>query len=161
MTAAVAATSVVCVHTSVDSGKPMQITVVDPPPDQGQPRQLPPLKLIAPVVTLMKYLETLQQFRALTGTAVDAAVDGQGFWAERDSRQFLGVRVGCRENSSSSKKMPVPDWACSFAARDAFEPLASRNSLPQTYALFRQSMDTLLGANAPRLPDPAGAASMR
>lgn len=149
----VAATSVVCVHTSVDSGQPMQVTVVDPPPDQAQPRQLPPLELIAPVATLMKYLETLQQFRALTDTAVDAAMDGQGFWVERDSRQFPGVRVGMPRKFFELENDARDRLGMFIAARDALEPLASRNSLPQTATVFRQAIDTLLGANAPRLRD--------
>ncbi|SFQ41103.1 hypothetical protein [Variovorax sp. 770b2] len=149
----VAVTSVVCVHTSVDAGQPMQVTVVDPPPDQGQPMHLPPLELLASVATLMKYLETLQQFRALTDTVVDVALDGPGFWVQRDSRQFPGVKVGVPRRFFELEDDTRDRLGMFIAARDALEPSGSPSSRRQTDAAFGKAMDTLLGVDARRLRD--------
>lgn len=118
---AVPATSVVCVHTSVDAGKDMQLTVVDPPPDDTLPSERQPLEIIAPVVTLMKFLETVQQFRSLTDTAVDSQVDGSDVWVEQDSRQFQGVRIGLPRKFLLHEEKIRVQLGLFIAVRDALE----------------------------------------
>jgi hypothetical protein len=92
-TTATPATSLVCAHTSVDPGKPMHFTVVDPPPDLPRPEQNPPIELIKPVARLMKYLEAIQQFRALTGTKIESRMEGNDFWTEGNSNYSQILRV--------------------------------------------------------------------
>lgn len=122
---AVPATSVVCVHTSVDSGKDMQLTVVDPPPDDTLPSERQTLEIIESVVTLMKFLETVQQFRSLTDTAVDSQMDGSGVWVEQDSRQFPGVRVGLPRKLLLHEEKIRVQLGLFIAVRDALEAEAS------------------------------------
>lgn len=93
--------SCVCVHTSVDAGRPFKVVAVDPPGDEDtafegsdeSTNRKPPVELIKSVCGLLLMLEAIAQFRALVEP------NGQRFkehplWEDAGATSFRGVVVG-------------------------------------------------------------------
>lgn len=89
------ALSCVCVHTSVDPGKVLRVTAVDPPPDDENLGDGAPFVLIEGVCRLLQMLETLEQYRVL---AERPESDGlpvlEGSWQLARTSSFGQLLVG-------------------------------------------------------------------
>jgi hypothetical protein len=102
-TPAVQAQTCVCVHTSVDCGRKLHVTAVDPPGDgtpegpapTDAPSDGPPkLLLIEGVCKLLLLLETLEQFRALADDLIPLPDAQAPAWKMATSSHFGGLLVG-------------------------------------------------------------------
>ena len=92
-----AATTCVCVHTSVDATRVLHITAVDPPGDSNFDEDGPSLVLIEGVCKLLLLLETIEQFRALSDDVIAALNPRLDGWSFSQSALFGGLIIGIPE----------------------------------------------------------------
>lgn len=86
-------TTCVCVHTSVDSGKHLHVTAVDPPGDSNTSDDSGALVLINGVCRLLLVLETVEQYRALAEGSAERVGVGADGWEKSISSRFGGLVV--------------------------------------------------------------------
>jgi hypothetical protein len=85
----------VCVHTSVDPGKVLRVTAVDPPPDDELVEDSVPFVLIEGVCRLLQMLETLEQYRVLADSPeLDGLPVLEGSWQLARTSSFGQLLVG-------------------------------------------------------------------
>lgn len=116
--------ALVCVHTEVDAGKPLAVTAVDPPSNDGSESSdagdsnAPVLTLIPGMCVLMLVLKALEQFRAMAADAnleVSLAIPG---WTLVETRRFQGVVVGLPTHILSLEERFRATVACFLAVQD-------------------------------------------
>ena len=90
----VAATTCVCVHTSVDATQALHVTAVDPPGESKFDLDGRTVVLIAGVCKLLLFLETMDQFRALSEDVIADLGPRQDVWTFATSAMFRGVKIG-------------------------------------------------------------------
>lgn len=88
------ATTCVCVHTSVDPGRTLHMTAVDPPSQISTVEGNQPLVLIEGVCKLLLLLEAVEQYRALADGIPEDGVPTVKGWKLATSSQFGGLIVG-------------------------------------------------------------------
>ena len=89
-----AVTTCVCVHTSVDADQVLHVTAVDPPGDGNIAEDSNSVVLIKGVCKLLLFLETMEQFRALSDDVIadmEPTMDG---WRFATSSLFGGLLIG-------------------------------------------------------------------
>ncbi|AQV93187.1 hypothetical protein BJN34_04655 [Cupriavidus necator] len=87
-------TTCVCVHTSVDSGKHLHVTAVDPPGEGDTSDDSSSLVLIKGVCSLLLILETVEQYRALAESRAEQEGIQEVDWETSVSSRFGGLVVG-------------------------------------------------------------------
>jgi hypothetical protein len=118
-------TTCVCVHTSVDARKQLQVTAVDPPGDNTSNALSPPLFLFEGACRLLAILEAIEQFRALAelqGTA-DVQDDVRQVWSVSTSVRFRGLVVGVPKRYLLRERTVRRRMAVFLAVREAIEEL--------------------------------------
>ncbi|RCW69222.1 hypothetical protein [Pseudorhodoferax soli] len=148
-----AATSMACVHASLDANQPIQVTVVDPPADAPSRPESQPVALIPEVAVLMKTLETIDQFRALTDMPAELRPTIGESWVERDCRQFPGVRASLPAGLLALEAEARDRLALFVATRDAIESEKFRSFSLRPKAAFTQAVDKELAGHALRFRD--------
>ena len=136
---AAAATTCVCVHTSVDAGQVMRVTAVDPPPvirrtKRGGDGGARPLELIEGVCRLLKMLEALEQYRALAGNDDDEVQKAE--WQFASSSSFGGLRAGVPIRYVEREEEVRYRLAVFFAIRAVLE-----KSTPRNFKSFLESVE--------------------
>lgn len=89
-----AATTCVCVHTSVDADRVLHVTAVDPPGDDNVAEDGQSLVLIEGVCKLLLFLETMEQFRALSDDVIADLEPRWDGWKLATSSLFGGLIIG-------------------------------------------------------------------
>lgn len=112
----------VCVHTSVDPGKVLRVTAVDPPPDNDIADDGVPFVLIEGVCRLLQMLETLEQYRVLADSpALDGLPVLVGSWQLAKTSSFGQLLVGIPVRYLQREDEVRQRLAVFFAIREVLE----------------------------------------
>jgi hypothetical protein len=115
----------VCVHTSVDPGRVLRVTAVDPPPDGDVVDGGAPFVLIEGVCRLLQMLETLEQYRVLAERPqLDGLPVHEGSWQLARTSSFGQLLVGIPVRYLQREDEVRQRLAVFFAIREVLE---SRN----------------------------------
>ena len=120
--AAKSALTCVCVHTSVDPGKVLRVTAVDPPPDDEIADARHPFVLIEGVCRLLQMLEALEQYRVLADTPpLEGLPVLVGSWQLATTSSFGQMQVGIPVRYLQHEDEVRQRLAVFFAIRDVLE----------------------------------------
>jgi hypothetical protein len=127
----------VCVHTSVDPGRTLSVTAVDPPGDQFSADETAPLRLIESVCNLLLCLEAIEYFRAFTAmsTLENLEVAGEE-WTYGKSDAFGGVRVAIPRKYLIKEKAIRLRIATFFAVGDVASENRYQSGNEYSFSLF-------------------------
>jgi hypothetical protein len=84
-------TASMCVHTSLDSGKPMKVTAIDPPGVEISESKQEPIILNKAVCLLLKKIEALDQFHALNVLGNAKSDNNFAGWTSVNIEQIPGL----------------------------------------------------------------------
>lgn len=112
----------VCVHTSVDPGKVLRVTAVDPPPNGDTVDDGAPFVLIEGVCRLLQMLEAIEQYRVLAESLeLDALPVLEGSWQLARTSSFGQLLVGVPVRYLQREDEVRQRLAVFFAIREVLE----------------------------------------
>lgn len=157
--------ALVCVHTDVDTSKPLTVTAIDPPPDDEAPGsssdepapRAPDLVLVEGVPELMVFLQAIEQFHAMDADSVDRNEDDD--WTTVETRRFEGLLV-----SIPSKLLALePRLRASLACYLAIQELVVEEDFKKIEPVHSGDLGVIVGwvAQHPKASDDVRAAAIQ